>query len=133
MASVPLIPKFAFGRAANSFEIRNRDTGARTRGGRSCVEFRGVPSLAARRRARAGVAPARAAARAAGKQAPGYYRYKVGSIEVTVVTDGVNRFKFADDHVANKSRSEVNAALAAAYLEQDFMTTPYNPVVVNTG
>ena len=79
------------------------------------------------------VSPAMAAAPAAGKQAPGYYRYKVGSIEVTVVTDGVNRFKFADDHVTNKSRSEVNAALAAAYLEQDFMTTPYNPVVVNTG
>jgi len=79
------------------------------------------------------MSPAMAAAPAAGKQAPGYYRYKVGSIEVTVVTDGVNRFKFADDHVTNRSRSEVNAALAAAYLEQDFMTTPYNPVVVNTG
>jgi len=77
--------------------------------------------------------PAMAAAPAAGKQAPGYYRYKVGSIEITVVTDGVNRFRFADDHVTNKSRSEVNAALAAAYQEQDMMTTPYNPVVVNTG
>jgi len=79
------------------------------------------------------MSPAMAAAPAAGKQAPGYYRYKVGSIEITVVTDGVNRFRFADDHVTNKSRSEVNAALAAAYHEQDMMTTPYNPVVVNTG
>src|SRR5262245_37186615 len=77
--------------------------------------------------------PVLAAAPAAGKQAPGYYRYKVGSIEITVVTDGVNRFRFADDHVANKSRSDVNAALAAAYQEPDMMTTPYNPVVVNTG
>ena len=39
------------------------------------------------------VTQARAAAPPAGKQAPGFYRYKVGDIEVTVVTDGVNRFK----------------------------------------
>ena len=78
-------------------------------------------------------APAHAAAPAAGRQAPGWYRYKVGSIEVTVVTDGVSKFKFADDHVTNKSRDEVNAALAATYYEKDMMTTPYNPVVVNTG
>src|SRR5215216_7388569 len=74
-----------------------------------------------------------AAAPPAGRQAPGFYRYKVGSIEITVVTDGVNKFKFADNHVTNKSRDEVNAALAAAYYEKDMMTTPYNPVVVNTG
>src|SRR5262245_26167035 len=75
----------------------------------------------------------RAAAPPVGNQAPGWYRYKVGSIEITVVTDGVSRFRFADSHVTNKSREEVNAALAAAHYEPDMMTTPYNPVVVNTG
>jgi glyoxylase-like metal-dependent hydrolase (beta-lactamase superfamily II) len=75
----------------------------------------------------------RAAAPPAGSQAPGWYRYKVGSIEVTVVTDGANKFKFADNHVTNKTRDEVNAALAATFHEKDMMTTPYNPVVVNTG
>ena len=35
--------------------------------------------------------PARAGAPAAGKQAPGFYRYKVGDIEVNVITDGVVR------------------------------------------
>ena len=49
--------------------------------------------------------PARAFAPAAGRQAPGFYRYKVGSSEVTVVTDGVSRFRFADDHVGNKTRA----------------------------
>src|SRR5262249_19540590 len=78
-------------------------------------------------------APAHAAAPPAGNQAPGWYRYKVGSIEITVVTDGVSRFKFADNHVTNKSRDEVNAALTEAHYEKDMMTTPYNPVVVNTG
>jgi glyoxylase-like metal-dependent hydrolase (beta-lactamase superfamily II) len=77
--------------------------------------------------------PARAFAPAAGRQAPGFYRYKVGSSEVTVVTDGVSRFRFADDHVGNKTRAEVNAALIEEHLDPDIMTTPYNPVVINTG
>src|SRR5262245_8940950 len=76
---------------------------------------------------------AEAAAPPTGKQAPGFYRYKVGSIEVTVVTDGIAKFKFADTHVTNKTRAEVNAGLEAAHYEKDMMTTPYNPIVVNTG
>ena len=45
-----------------------------------------------------------AAAPPAGTQAPGWYRYKVGSIEVTVVTDGA-RFKVPDDHVGTSSET----------------------------
>jgi glyoxylase-like metal-dependent hydrolase (beta-lactamase superfamily II) len=93
----------------------------------------GVTALAGTALAPFAATPAGAAAPPSGKQAPGFHRYKVGSIEVTVVTDGVNKFKFADNHVTNKSRDEVNAALAAAHYEKDMMTTPYNPVVVNTG
>jgi glyoxylase-like metal-dependent hydrolase (beta-lactamase superfamily II) len=81
----------------------------------------------------AAFAPARAAAPLAGKQAPGWYRYKVGSFEVTVVTDGVNRFKLPDDMVANAKREDVNAALLAAHMEADVFVGPYNPIVVNTG
>jgi glyoxylase-like metal-dependent hydrolase (beta-lactamase superfamily II) len=79
------------------------------------------------------ISQTRAAAPPSGKQAPGFYRYKVGSIEITVVTDGVNTFKFTDNHVLNKKRDEVSAAQLAAYQDKDMMTTPYNPVVVNTG
>jgi glyoxylase-like metal-dependent hydrolase (beta-lactamase superfamily II) len=75
----------------------------------------------------------RAAAPLSGQQAPGWYRYKIGSFEVTVVTDGVNRFKFADDHVTNRARADVSAAQVAAHHDANTMTTPYNPVVVNTG
>jgi glyoxylase-like metal-dependent hydrolase (beta-lactamase superfamily II) len=74
-----------------------------------------------------------AAAPPAGTQAPGWYRYKVGNFEITVVTDGVNRFKFPDDIVVNVKREEVNAALVAAHREPDVYVTPYNPIVVNTG
>jgi glyoxylase-like metal-dependent hydrolase (beta-lactamase superfamily II) len=77
--------------------------------------------------------PARAAASPAGKQAAGWYRYKVGSIEVTVATDGVARFKMAEDHVTNIKKDVVNAALAEVFMEKDMMTTPYNPVAINTG
>src|SRR5215210_1667246 len=76
--------------------------------------------------------PVHAAAPPVGKQNAGFYRYKVGDIEVTVVTDGANTFKFADNHVLNKTRDELNKALEAAYQPKDLMTTPYNPLVVNT-
>ena len=79
--------------------------------------------------------PAKAAAPPAGTQNVGWYRYKVGTHEVTVVTDGVNRFKFPDTFVANKSRAEVNEGLAAAFLQPapDEIAVPYSPIVVNTG
>src|SRR4029079_18646622 len=77
--------------------------------------------------------PAKAAAAPAGKQAPGWYRYKVGSIEVTVATDGVARFKMAEDHVTNIKLDTVNAALAEVFMEKAMMTTPYNPIAINTG
>jgi hypothetical protein len=53
---------------------------------------------------------ANAAAPVADKQAPGFYRYKVGDIEVTVVNDGKNVFKLEDSFITNAKRDEVNAA-----------------------
>jgi glyoxylase-like metal-dependent hydrolase (beta-lactamase superfamily II) len=78
---------------------------------------------------------AQAAAPLSGQQAPGWYRYKVGSFEVTVATDGVNRFKFPDGFVTNRSREQLNAALAATYAQPgpDMVAVPYSPCVVNTG
>jgi glyoxylase-like metal-dependent hydrolase (beta-lactamase superfamily II) len=78
-------------------------------------------------------APAFAAAPPAGKQAPGFYRYKVGSIEVTVVTDGLNQFPLPDDFVSNMKKEEVQAGLAAAYMDKNIFFNPYNPIVINTG
>jgi len=77
--------------------------------------------------------PVAAAAPAIGRQAPGFYRYKVGTIEVTVVTDGINRLPITDGFVLNAKKDEVNAALAAAFMEKDVFVGPYNPIVVNTG
>lgn len=77
--------------------------------------------------------PARAAAPQSGKQAPGFYRYRVGSIEITVVNDGVSRMPIAEGFVENASKDDVNAALQAAFLEKDFYAGPYNPIVINNG
>ena len=82
-----------------------------------------------------GMQSAKAAAPPAGTQNSGWYRYKVGTHEITVVTDGANRFKFPDNFVANKTRAEVNEGLAAAFLQPapDEVVIPYSPIVVNTG
>jgi glyoxylase-like metal-dependent hydrolase (beta-lactamase superfamily II) len=77
--------------------------------------------------------PAIAAAPATGKQAPGFYRYKVGDIEVTVVTEGARTFPLPDNFVVNQSKEEVNKALEAAYMPRDKMTIYFAPIVVNTG
>jgi len=74
-----------------------------------------------------------AAAPPVGKQAAGFYRYKVGTHEVTVATDGVNKFRFPDGFVVGKSRDEINAEWATFYGTKDEMVVPYSPIAVNTG
>jgi glyoxylase-like metal-dependent hydrolase (beta-lactamase superfamily II) len=76
---------------------------------------------------------AEAAAPVAAKQVPGVYRYKVGDIEVTVVTDGGRTVPLADTLVKNATKDQVNAALQAAFMEKDKFSFFFNPVVVNTG
>jgi glyoxylase-like metal-dependent hydrolase (beta-lactamase superfamily II) len=77
--------------------------------------------------------PAQAAAPLGGKQNPGWYRYKVGEFEITVVTDGINVAPLSDRYVQNAPKSEVSAALAAMHLAPDKASNWYNPLVVNTG
>jgi glyoxylase-like metal-dependent hydrolase (beta-lactamase superfamily II) len=77
--------------------------------------------------------PATAAAPAADKQAPSFYRYKVGDAQVTAISDGVNNFALSDTFVLNAKKDEVNAALEKAFLPKDKMTIYYAPLVINTG
>ena len=76
---------------------------------------------------------ARAATPAVSKQAPGFYRYKVGDIEVTVVTDGVNRGPLMENFVTNVKADEVKAALEADHRSRDIFDNTFTPVVLNTG
>lgn len=77
--------------------------------------------------------PAHAAASAAGAQAPGFYRYKVGSFECTSINDGARSFPMPDAFVRNVPKAEALAAAEAAYMPKGMVTVPFNPQVINTG
>jgi hypothetical protein len=70
--------------------------------------------------ARAGVPPA-------GAQAPGFYRYKVGSFECTSINDGARSFPMPDAFVTNVPKEDALAAAEAAYMPKGMVTVPFNP------
>lgn len=67
------------------------------------------------------------------RQAASFYRYKVGDILVTVVSDGAATFPLPDKFVSNAGRDEVNAALEKSFRPKDQITIPFGPLVLNTG
>ena len=79
------------------------------------------------------ISPASATSPAAGKQAAGFYRYKVGEFEVTSINDGSRTFAMPDGFVKNVGKEEALAAAEAAYMPRGQVTVPFNPQIVNTG
>src|SRR5262245_9431611 len=80
-----------------------------------------------------GTSTARAATQPAGTQAPGYYRYKVGSFECTSINDGARSFPMPDTFVKNVPKEQALAAAEAAYMPKGMVTVPFNPQLINTG
>ena len=80
-----------------------------------------------------GASIGRAAVPAAGAQAPGFYRYKVGSYECTSINDGARSFPMPDKFVVNVPKEEALAAAEAAYMPKGMVTVPFNPQLINTG
>src|ERR1700716_3953292 len=76
---------------------------------------------------------AHAAVPAAGAQAPGFYRYKVGAYECTSINDGARSFPLPDTFVKNVPKEEALAAAEAAYMPKAMVTVPFNPQLINTG
>lgn len=76
---------------------------------------------------------AQAAAPMADKQAPSFYRYKVGDAQVTVVSDGVNTFPLGANFIPNAKVEEVAAALEKAYMPKDKVSIQFGPLVINSG
>ena len=64
-----------------------------------------------------------AAAPAIGKQAPGFYRYKVGSFECTSVNDGALTYPISNEYVTNVSKDQVIAAAEAAYFPKNMVVS----------
>src|SRR5882724_4949653 len=80
-----------------------------------------------------GAFTARAAVPPAGTQVPGFYRYKVGSIECTSINDGARTFPMPDKFVTNVPKEEALAVAEAAYMPKGMVTVPFNPQLINTG
>jgi len=76
---------------------------------------------------------AQAAAPPVGKQAPGFYRYKVGDFELTQIADGGRTFPMPNGFVKNVPKEQALAAAEAAYMPKGMVTVPFNPVIINTG
>jgi glyoxylase-like metal-dependent hydrolase (beta-lactamase superfamily II) len=74
-----------------------------------------------------------AASPLSGKQAPNFYRFKLGEFEITVVSDGARAIPLPPQFVRNVSNEQVLAAAEAAYMPKGSIVAPFNPVVVNTG
>ena len=70
---------------------------------------------------------------AAGKQAPGFYRYKVGDYEITQLSDGARTFPIPDGFIVNLDKDKTLAAAEAAYYPKGQVTVVFNPMVINTG
>jgi glyoxylase-like metal-dependent hydrolase (beta-lactamase superfamily II) len=77
--------------------------------------------------------PARASAPAAGKQVPGFYRYKVGDYEITALNDGVFNSELKDGFIKNATLPDVQKALADAFQPTDVVRIPFTALAVNTG
>src|SRR5712672_373807 len=78
-------------------------------------------------------APAKAAVPLADKQAPSFYRYMIGDIQVNAVFDGTTTFDLPDNFVFNAKKDEVSAALDKAFLPKDKMTLLFTPLAINSG
>src|SRR3954469_9216557 len=63
----------------------------------------------------------------------GFYRYKVGSIEVTAVYDGIWRKPHDPNFIKNASIEETKAALAQAGLTTEFVPIPLTVIVLKIG
>jgi glyoxylase-like metal-dependent hydrolase (beta-lactamase superfamily II) len=77
--------------------------------------------------------PAAAAAPKAPMQGPGAYRYKLGDYQLTALYDGTWFVPIDDRFVHNATATQVNDALAAAFLPPSVLPVSFTALLVNTG
>src|SRR5581483_2881071 len=77
--------------------------------------------------------PAAAKIAPSGRQAPGIYRYKIGSFELTALYDGIWYWPITDKFIRNAPFAEVEHALDVAIMPHDKLETPFTTLIVNTG
>ena len=77
--------------------------------------------------------PSFAAAPPAKRQAGGAYRFRLGAYQLTAIYDGLWPLKIDDNFIRNASNTEVEAALAAAFLPPGILQINFTALLVNTG
>jgi glyoxylase-like metal-dependent hydrolase (beta-lactamase superfamily II) len=75
---------------------------------------------------------AKAEAPAADKVAPGIFRYRIGSYELTALYDGI-WYRPITDKFINAPFADVERALDLAFMPHDKLATPFTTLIVNTG
>jgi glyoxylase-like metal-dependent hydrolase (beta-lactamase superfamily II) len=75
---------------------------------------------------------ANAAAPLATSQAPGFYRYKIGNLQITAINDGVAR-RPLEGFIRNAELPAVQKAMEESFLPTDALTIPFTTLVVNDG
>ncbi len=78
------------------------------------------------------IRPSEAAAPMATSQAPGFYRYKIGDLQVTAINDGFFK-RPLDGLIRNAEVSAVQKSLEEAGRPTDGLTIPFTTLVVNDG
>ncbi|MGF9759427.1 MBL fold metallo-hydrolase [Microvirga sp. 0TCS3.31] len=66
------------------------------------------------------------------RQAPGFYRYKVGDIEVTAINDGFAQ-RPLEGFVRNAELSQVQQAMQDAFIPGNALPITFNTLVLNSG
>jgi glyoxylase-like metal-dependent hydrolase (beta-lactamase superfamily II) len=78
--------------------------------------------------------PSAAAAKPSGKPAPTLYRYKVGSYELTAISDGIWDRPIDDNFVVNAGPGDVRKAMIEAFMPAtNSLAIPFTTLLVNTG
>ena len=77
--------------------------------------------------------PGQAAAPISAAQGPGVYRYKLGDYQLTALYDGIWYLPIDDKFMRNASGTEVNDALAAAFLPPSVLPISFTALLVNIG
>jgi glyoxylase-like metal-dependent hydrolase (beta-lactamase superfamily II) len=99
----------------------------------TCVNRRELVIASALGTMLGGLKAAHATAPPAGKEAPGIYRYRIGTFEITAIYDGIWYRPITDKFIRNAPFAEVEHALADAFMPADKLTTPFTTLIVNTG
>jgi glyoxylase-like metal-dependent hydrolase (beta-lactamase superfamily II) len=73
-----------------------------------------------------------AAAPLATSQAPGFYRYKIGDLQITAINDGIAR-RPLEGFIRNAELPAVQKAMEEAFLATDALNIPFTTLVVNDG